>query len=73
MTREDAIVAARMEAERTGRAQTVHRFPAWRKDVYGVRASDQLPKEALTFETIQPGQPIAIAPVVEPVEQGSLF
>jgi adenylosuccinate synthase len=72
VTREDAIAAAHAEAERTGKAQAVYRFPAWRKDVYGVRAVDALPTEALRYETVKPGQ----APVVEtalPIEQASLF
>lgn len=73
MTRDEAIAGASAEAERCQRSMTVYRFPAWRNNVYGVRATDDLPREALTFETFKVGDPIPAPPVVEPIEQGSLF
>lgn len=54
MTRDQAIEAALEEAKETGRAQTVFRFPAWRTNSYAVRATEQLPSDALRFETFTP-------------------
>lgn len=75
MTHEQAVYAAATEALKFGAPMTVYRFSAWPPEVYGVRASDKLPREALTFEQFDP--PASAAAVVEAsapaAGQGSLF
>lgn len=88
MTRERAVIVAELEASTATAAIAVYRLPAWPADVYGVRAADNLPREALTFETFQPlvlAAPVTPCGTAEPVKipkktsrtlsspQGSLF
>lgn len=82
MTIDGARYSARLEATRTGKLTAVYRFSAWRAEVFGVRAVEQLPPDAVIVATYAPDRevfdvaatrPATPAGKQPPAEQGSLF